>query len=66
MSNNDLDYESDHYCPAYGKVICSDLCYESMMALGRIVKVSSVPELSEIEDIENARKICDGCPYSEG
>lgn len=38
---------------------------ESLMALGRSVKVSSVPELSEIEDIEGARAICAKCPYSE-
>ena len=25
----DLDYEADHYCPAYEKVICADLCYDS-------------------------------------
>ena len=61
----DLDYEADHYCPAYGKVINIDLCYESLMALSRAVKVSSVPELAEIADIEEARKICAKCPYSE-
>lgn len=25
----DLDYEADHYCPAYKKVICADLGYDS-------------------------------------
>ena len=65
MSNSDLDYEANHYCPAYGKVICEDLCFESMMALGRMVKISSVPELAEIKEIEKARKICDECPYSK-
>ena len=30
MSSN-IDYEADHYCPAYEKVICADLCYDSMM-----------------------------------
>ena len=37
------------------------LCYESLMCLGRYFKVSSLKELSEIEDIENARKICEQC-----
>ena len=60
-----LDYESDHHCPVYGKVIDADLCYESLMALSRAVKVSSVPELSDVNDIEKARKICATCPYSE-
>jgi len=61
----DLDYESDHYCPVYKRVIPSDLCYESLMCLNRSFKVSSVPELSEIEEIDTARKICEKCPYSE-
>lgn len=60
-----LDYESDHYCPVYEKVVCADICYESLMALSRAVKVSSVPELSEVRDIENARKVCRKCPYSD-
>ena len=38
---------------------------ETITALGWAVKVSSVPELSEIEDIEGARAICAKCPYSE-
>ena len=42
-----------------------DLDYESLMALSRAVKVSSVPELVEIQDVEKARKICAKCPYSE-
>lgn len=61
----DLDYESDHHCPVYGKVINIDLCYESLMALSHAVKVSSVSELAEVKDIEGARKICAKCPYSE-
>lgn len=61
----ELDYNADHYCPAFKKTICSDLCYESIMALSRAVKVESVPELMEINDIEKARKICAKCPYSD-
>ena len=53
----DLDYEADHYCPAYKKVICADLCYDSMMCLNRFFKVSSTKELEEIKDIEAARVI---------
>lgn len=62
----DLDYEADHYCPAYKKVICADLCYDSMMCLNRFFKASSTKELKEIEDIEQARVICSKCPYSQG
>lgn len=61
----DLDYESDHYCPVYERVIPVDLCYESLMCLNRCFKVSSVPELSEVKDIDKARKDCEKCPYSE-
>ena len=62
----DLDYEADHYCPAYKKVICADLCYDSMMCLNRFFKVSSTKELEEIKDFEAARVICSKCPYSQG
>ena len=60
-----LDYENPHYCPVYGKIIDMDLCYESLMCLNRTFKVSSVKELSEIADIDNARKLCERCEYSD-
>jgi hypothetical protein len=65
MSNDNLDYDSDHYCPVYREVIDPDLCYDSLMALRRAVKVSSVKELARIEDIDEARKLCKECPYSK-
>ena len=60
-----LDYNAGHYCPVYKKVICADLCYDSLCCLGRLFKISSTPELQEVEDIETARKICEDCPYSD-
>lgn len=60
-----LDYEADHYCPAYKKVICADLCYDSLCCLTGMFKISSTKELAEIEDIDKARKICRECPYSD-
>jgi len=60
-----LDYENDHYCPAYGKVISIDLCYDSLCCLTRMFKLSSTKELAEIKDIEKAREICKACPYSD-
>ena len=60
-----LDYESDHYCPAYKKVISADLCYDSLCCLTGEFKISSTKELSEIEDIEAARIACKECPYSD-
>lgn len=61
----DLDYEADHYCPVYKRAIAADLCYDSLCCLGGQFKISSTKELQEVKDIENARKICAECPYSE-
>lgn len=63
--SSEIDYEKPHFCPAYKRVIDSDLCYESLMCLLGFIKISSVPELAEIEDIEKARKQCRECKYSE-
>lgn len=60
-----LDYQSDHFCPAYNKVISADLCYDSLMCLNGSFKISSTKELLEIEDIERAKKVCESCKYSE-
>ncbi|MBQ3379205.1 MAG: hypothetical protein IJG50_04980 [Clostridia bacterium] len=60
-----LDYESDHYCPAYKRVIDIDLCYDSLMCLNNTFKISSTKELAEIDDIEEARRVCAECPYSD-
>lgn len=62
---SELDYYADHFCPAYGRIISSDLCYDSLMCLNRTFKISSTKELEEIDDIEAARKKCAECPYSE-
>ncbi len=59
-----LDYRADHYCPAYGRVITADLCYDSLCCLNGEFKISSTEELAEIADIENARRVCKACPYS--
>lgn len=61
----DLDYEADHYCPVYDRVIDADLCYDSLCCLSGEFKVSSTPELSEVKDIEAARQVCKACQYSE-
>ena len=60
-----LDYSADHFCPAYGKVIPADLCYDSLCCLTGMFKISSTKELVEIENIEAARIICRHCPYSD-
>ncbi|MBR3238777.1 MAG: hypothetical protein IKF99_10100 [Oscillospiraceae bacterium] len=60
-----LDYDNPHYCPAYKKVIDADLCYDSLMCLCGFFKISSTKELQEIENIDEARKICKACPYSD-
>ena len=63
--SDDLNYDKDHMCPVYGRIIDPDLCYESLMCLNRAFKTSSVHELSEVGDIEAARKICRECEYSK-
>lgn len=65
MAYDNIDYDADHYCPVYQRIVTADLCYESLMCLNRSFKVSSVKELNEIKDIEEARKICGQCIYSE-
>ena len=65
MSKKNLDYDNPHFCPVYNRVIDIDLCYDSLCCLNKSFKVSSVKELSEIEDIDGARKICAKCPYSD-
>lgn len=59
-----LDYESEHFCPVYNEIIDPDLCYDSLMCLCGMFKVSSTKELTTVADIETARKICRACPYS--
>lgn len=65
MAYDNIDYDVDHYCPVYQRIVTADLCYESLMCLNRTFKVSSVKELNEVKDIEEARKICEQCIYSE-
>ena len=65
MSNRNIDYAADRFCPVYKRVIPADLCYDSMMCLQNFFKVSSTKELSEITDIEAARDTCRKCKYSE-
>ena len=60
-----LDYEADHYCPAYGEGIWADLCYGCLCCLTGMFKISSTKELAEIKDIDRARKVCKECPYSD-
>ena len=43
-----LDYNADHYCPVYNRIIDSDLCINSMYCLMGLFKISSTEELSEI------------------
>ena len=65
MSNKNVDYESDRYCPAYDRIIDADLCYDSLMCLNHSFKIESTKELEQIKDIEKAREICAACKYSD-
>jgi len=64
MENN-IDYVNLHYCPVYKKMIDIGLCYESLMCLSGMFKISSVPELREVENIDVARQQCRKCLYSK-
>ena len=60
-----LNYTKPHYCPVYKKVIYIDLCYDSLMALSGSFKTSSVKEMQDVNDIDNAKLICKKCKYSD-
>lgn len=60
-----VNYEIEHHCPVYDRVVHPDLCYDSMMCLRGFFKTDSVPELQGISDIEEKRRICENCKYSE-
>lgn len=64
MANN-LDYDNPHYCPVYKEVIDIDLCYDSLCCLAGDFKITSTVELTQLENIEEARQICASCPYSD-
>ena len=63
--NYKIDFTKDRYCPVYKREIYEELCYDSMMCLGGYFKISSTEELAEVENIEEARKICDKCLYNQ-
>ena len=64
--SNNIDYTADGwFCPAYNKEISKFVCAETEAVLSRQLKPDTVPEVREIENIEEARKLCSQCPYSE-
>lgn len=60
-----LDYNADHHCPVYNRIISADLCYDSLCCLTGQFKIDSTKELSDIKDIASAREVCRNCPYSD-
>ena len=62
---NMIDYTKPRLCPAYGKELDSDLCYETLQCLANFFKISSVTELKEVRDIERAKILCKECIYSK-
>ena len=53
-------------CPIYNKVIDGELCYETAMCMQGFFKIASVPESKDIKlDLDEAKKICVNCPYSD-
>lgn len=52
MSNNNLDYNAERYCPVYNEIIGDGLCYDTIMCMTKQIKVSSLPELNNVKDIQ--------------
>ena len=50
-----LNRDVEHYGPVYRRMISPDICYFTGMF--------SLSHIKEIEDIEEARKICRSCAY---
>lgn len=63
MLDNNIDtLTADRLCPVYKKEVCCELCYETVQALDNYLKISSVPELNDI-DINNAKTQCHKCKH---
>ena len=63
-----LDYNADHFCPVYGRVISADLCYDSLCCLSGEFRIESTKELLELKgeiavnDYQlNIRGLCPVC-----
>lgn len=59
------EYVVDRYCPVFKRIISCDWCYESVLGLSKSMRVEAVRELDEVENIEEAREICEKCKYSD-
>lgn len=51
-------------CPLVNRMIGSETCYETVMAVDGLFKLSTVSEM-QITDRESAKRICEKCPYSD-
>ena len=47
-----LDYNAERYCPVYNEIIGDGLCYDTIMCMTKQIKVSSLPELNNVKDIQ--------------
>ena len=55
---------NEMFCPLVNREIDSEMCYETVMAVDGLFKLSSVPEMN-LNDREAVKRICDRCPYSD-
>lgn len=60
----DEEYTADRYCPVFKRIINCDWCYESVLGLSKSIRIEAVRELDEVDNIEEARVICNKCKYS--
>lgn len=62
---DEKEYTADRYCPVFQRVIDCEWCYDSVMGLRKMFKAETISELNEIQDLEEAGKICRECKYSD-
>lgn len=66
MSNPDTNaLVAARVCPIFGKEIDCELCYEATQVGDGILKIDSVPELSDLNiNAEKVKEQCSRCKYS--
>ena len=60
-----LDYNADHFCPIYGRIIDSDLCYGTIGVLNRWMPPDDIPELIHVIHLDPLQAKCNECLYSD-
>lgn len=54
----------ERFCPLCSRDIPEVLCFEIIMGLQGMLKMSAIPEVT-IERSDETKRICGECPYSD-